>query len=111
MSIFSDEKNFVVDRVINRQNSRYIAHNIEDTANFIKFANKTKKPASVMVLGILGSDGSICSPIFIPEGLKVNTKVYLNLLEEEVLPLIEEKYGSLDNVVALQHIPAKGPRT
>ncbi len=95
--LFRDEKFFSIDCKINRQNSRYWT---KHKGGDVKFVNKAKKPTGVMVLGVLGSDGKKMPPIFIPQGLKINTKVYQDLLQEEALPWIEqESGGSASNVV------------
>lgn len=90
--LFSDEKNFHVDRVLNRRNDRYIELPDNPVSASSKFGARTKHPATVMVLGVLGSDGKVCPPIFVPEGLKVTAEVYQRLLKEKVLPWIEENY-------------------
>ena len=47
---------------------------------------KTKFPATVMVFGVVSSEGHIMPPQIFEVGLKVNTKVYLNVLESMVIP-------------------------
>ena len=47
---------------------------------------KTKFPATVMVLGEVSSEGHIMLPHIIEVGLKVNTKVYLDVLKSVVIP-------------------------
>jgi inhibitor of nuclear factor kappa-B kinase subunit alpha len=88
VKIFSDKKVFTVDQAYNRRNDRYIV----DRGTPAVPVNKTKHPASVMVLGVICSDGRKPPPIFIPEGLKVNTEAYLNLLETELLPWLKKTY-------------------
>ena len=46
---------------------------------------KTKFPATVMVFGVVLSEGHIMPP----HGLKVNTKVYLDVLKSVVIPLVQ----------------------
>ncbi len=75
--VFSDEKFFIVDRVVNSRNHRYIAFvNPEDIPDHIKYCPVSKHPQGVMVLGVVSSDGNVCPPIFIPQGLKVNAQAY-----------------------------------
>lgn len=59
----------------------------------------TKHPASVMVFGLVASDGKKMDPVFIPEGDKVDTEVYIGILSKHVLPWIKEQYGPNPNVV------------
>ena len=46
---------------------------------------KTKFPATVMVFGVVSSEGHIMPPHIFEVGLKVNTKVYLNVLKSVVI--------------------------
>lgn len=95
--VFVDEKKFVVDAEVNRQNSRVIAVDPSE----VPAVFHTKNPASVMVFGAVASDGSVMPPHFIEAGLKVNTEVYLEILERILIPWMEENFG-LDNVVLIQ---------
>ena len=47
---------------------------------------KTKFPATVMVFGVVSSDSHIIPPHIFKVGLKVNTKVYLDVLKGVVIP-------------------------
>ena len=47
---------------------------------------KTKFPATVMVFGVVSSEGHIMPPHIFEVGLKVNTKVYLDMLKSVVIP-------------------------
>ena len=47
---------------------------------------KTKIPATVMVFGVVSSEGHIMLPHIFEVGLKVNTKVYLDVLKSVVIP-------------------------
>ena len=47
---------------------------------------KTKFLAPVMVLGVVSSEGYIMPPHIIEVSLKVNTKVYLDVLKSVVIP-------------------------
>ena len=46
---------------------------------------KTKFPATVMVFGVVSSEGHIMPPNIFEVGLKVNTKVYLDVLKSVVI--------------------------
>ena len=46
----------------------------------------TKFPATVMVFGVVSSEGHIMPPHIFKVGLKVNTKVYLDVLKSVVIP-------------------------
>ena len=47
---------------------------------------KTKFPATVLVFGVVSSEGNIMPPHIFEVGLKVNTKVYLDVLKSVVIP-------------------------
>ena len=49
---------------------------------------KTKFPAMVMVFGVVSSEGHIMPPHIFEVGLKVNTKVYLDVLKSVVIPWV-----------------------
>ena len=54
---------------------------------------KTKFPATVMVFGVGSSDGHIMPPHIFEVGLKVNTKVYLDVLKRVVIPWCNQVDG------------------
>ncbi len=84
--VFCDEKQFTVDRSFNKRNDRYLE---KDRAN-VPTVFRTKKPASVMVFGLVTSEGKKMPLHFFGTKEKVNTKVYLELLTSKVMPWLEE---------------------
>ena len=54
---------------------------------------KTKFPATVMVFGVVSNDGHILPPRIFEIGLKVNTKVYLDVLKNVVIPWCNQVTG------------------
>ena len=71
------------------QNHRWIATNNRDVPRVMK----TKFPAMVMVFGVISSEGHIMPPHIFKVGLKVNTKVYLNVLKNVVIPWCNQVAG------------------
>ena len=63
------------------QNYSWIATNNRDVPRVMK----TKFPAMVIVFGVVSSEGHIMPPHIFKVGLKVNTKVYLNVLKSVVI--------------------------
>ena len=55
---FSDEKNFCQDQMHNRQNHRWVAMCPKDVPRVMK----TKFPATVMVFGVVSSEGDVMPP-------------------------------------------------
>ena len=64
------------------QNPHWIAMNNRDVPRVMK----TKFPAMVMVFDVVSSEGHIMPPHVFEVGLKVNTKVYLDVLKSVVIP-------------------------
>ena len=54
---------------------------------------KTKFPGTVMVFGAVSSEGHIMPPHIFEVGLKVNTKVYLDVLKSAVIPWCNQVAG------------------
>ena len=67
----------------------WIATNNRDVSKVIK----TKFPATVMVFGVVSSEGRIMPPHIFEVGLKVNTKVYLDVLKSVVIPWCNQVAG------------------
>ena len=67
----------------------WIATNNKDVPRVIK----TKFPATVMIFGVLSSKGHIMPPHIFEVGLKVNTKVYLDVLKSVVIPWYNQVAG------------------
>ena len=59
----------------------WIATNNRDVPRVMK----TKFPATVMVFGVVSSEGHIMPPHVLEVGLRVNTKVYLDVLKSVVI--------------------------
>ena len=66
-----------------------IATNKRDVSRVMK----TKFPATVMVFGEVSSEGHIMPPHIFEVGLKVNTKVYLDVLKSVVIPWCNQVAG------------------
>ena len=54
---------------------------------------KTKFPATVMVIGVVSSEGHFMPPPIFEVSLKVNTKVYLDVLKSVVIPWSNQVTG------------------
>ena len=79
---FSDEKKFIQDKLHNRQNDCFIADHLVE----VPIVMSTKFPTSVMVLGIVSSDGDVMPPYFFPKSLRVAANNYIKVLETMVKP-------------------------
>ena len=67
---------------------------------------KTKFPATVMVFGVVSSEGHIMPPHIFEVGLKVNTKVYLDVLKSVVIPWCNQVAGGRSWVWQQDSAPA-----
>ena len=67
----------------------WIATNNRDVPRVMK----TKFPATVMVFGVVSSEGHIMPPHIFEDGLKVNTKVYLDVLKSVLIPWCNQVAG------------------
>ena len=67
----------------------WIATNNRDVPRVMK----TKFPATVIVFGVVSSEGHIMPPHIFEVGLKVNTKVYLDVLKSVVIPWCNQVAG------------------
>ena len=91
--LFSDEKLFIVDAVLNRQHVRYLTNvPVKLVDPKLKYNFVCKNPLKVMVLGIVGSDGQKCPVIIMKEKEKVTSEVYQHYLRKTFLPWVREAY-------------------
>ncbi len=86
--LFSDESIFTVDGAYNPQNDRWLAPDRSSVPPVMR----TKNPAKIMIFGLITSDGKVMPPHIFPSGLRVNTDVYVKLLEEVVFPWLALQY-------------------
>jgi transposase len=101
--LFSDEKIFDVDSVSNSRMDRFLsADKFGDVPAHIKFKYQTKHPASIMMFGLVASDGKKMPPFFFPVGTKINSDVYVDLLKTVVKPWIKKTYSLGGNYVLQQ---------
>ena len=68
---------------------RWISMNNRDMPRVMK----TKFPATVMVFGVVSSESHIMPPHIFKVSLKVNTKVYLDVLKSVVIPWCNQVAG------------------
>jgi len=86
--IFSDEKTFTVDPVINKQNDRVVSFG-QDISD-VRYVTTTKHPASVMMLGVVASNGEKMPPVWFKGGYRLTGTDYRDILATKVLPWIRK---------------------
>ena len=67
---------------------------------------KTEFPTMVMVFGVVSSEGHIMPPYIFEVSLKVNTKVYLDVLKSVVIPWCNQVAGGRPWVWQQDSMPA-----
>lgn len=93
VTVFSDEKIFTVDAHISRRNTRYIsAAAAADVPSAIRYNKKSKHPASIMVLGVVSSDGQKCPLVYLKSGERMDAARYQQLLQQHVVPWLKENF-------------------
>ncbi|KAI6650827.1 Transposase [Oopsacas minuta] len=88
--LFSDEKLFTVEEANNRQNDRILASRSQDIPDRIKYIDRVQKPLSLMVWAG-GSADSRTNLIFVPQGMKINSQTYRELVLEPEIASAGEK--------------------
>ncbi|QQP39799.1 Transposable element tcb1 transposase, partial [Caligus rogercresseyi] len=75
------------DKNSNRQNDRWICQIVDE----VPVVKHTKFPSSVMVLGVISSEGDVMPlpPHFFEKGLKVNTAIYIDNMKNVVKPWMD----------------------
>ena len=84
----------------------WIAMNNRDVPRVMK----TKFLAMVMVFGVVSSEGHIMPPHIFEVGLKVNTKVYLDVLKSVMIPWCNQVVGGRPWVWQQDSAPANKPK-
>lgn len=102
--IFSDEKTFTVDPVVNKQNDRVVSYG-KDVSE-VRNTSTTKRPASVMMLGVVGSNGEKMPPVWFPTGYRLTAADYKDILESKVLPWVKRITKKADYVFQQDGAPA-----
>ena len=84
----------------------WIATNNRDVPRVVE----TKFPAMVIVFGVVSSEGHIMPPHIFDDGLKVNTKVYVDVLKSVVIPWCNQVVGGRSWVWQQDSAPAHKSR-
>ena len=88
------------------QNHRWIVMNNREVPRVMK----TKFPATVMVFGVVSSEGHIMPPHIFEVGLKVNNKVYLDVPKSAVIPWCNQVAGGRPWMWQQDSTPAHKPK-
>ena len=102
--IFSDEKTFTVDPVVNKQNDRVVTFG--NDVSEVRRVSKTKHPASVMMLGVVASNGEKMPPVWFKTGYRLTAADYREVLATKVLPWVRDITNGADYVFQQDGAPA-----
>ncbi len=89
--VYSDEKDFHVDKYVNRRNSRTIARSAKDVEPSNRFVGRSKFPAKAMLFGFVGSDGTAFPPVWVKGNM--DAAQYKRILAHNVFPILDRTYG------------------
>lgn len=102
LKFFSDEKNFDQDQKVNSRNDRWICKDPTE----VPVVMHTKFPATVMVLGVISSEGDVMPPYFFEQGHRVNAVAYIHVLETVVKPWMDQVASGREYVFQQDSAPA-----
>ncbi len=89
--LFTDEKFFTLAQYHNRRNSHVVLRQGE--VSDLRVQGVAQRPAGVMFLGVVASDGRVGPPIFVEAGVKIDSLVYQDILRREVKPWVEANFA------------------
>lgn len=96
--IFSDETRSPLTQATTGETTASSASGGDEDASRNK--TKTKHLASIMMLGIVASNGVKMPPVFWPEGYRLNAADYIEILKTKVIPWIKREF--MDRSVVFQ---------
>ena len=111
--VFSDEKWWTGEKAHNRQNDRYLAAagDAATTIEDYRVVPKKQRARGVMFLGLVASNGLISPPIWVDEGVKINSKNFIDILKNDVLPWLRTNFSPGSFVLQQDNAPAHAART
>ena len=89
--VFSDEKDFHVDKFMNRRNHHIIAKSAKVMDPKKRFVGKSKFPKKAMMFGYVGSDGTAFPPVWAKGN--ADARQYKSILIRHVFPNLDRTYS------------------
>ena len=110
--VFSDEKWWTVEKVHNRQNDRYLspAGDAATTPEEYCIVAKKQRALGVMFLGLVASNGLVSPPVWVPEGVKINSKGYIEIMKNNVIPWLRANFSPGSFVLQQDNAPGHAAR-
>ena len=92
--LFTGKKYLTVDPISSSHTNRYIAKGrAKDAPDHIRLVQNTNHPAQIMMFGLASSNGMKMDPVYLPIGLRMGGKEYLELvLKAHMLPWIQTNF-------------------
>ena len=79
--LFRNEKYFTVNPIINSRTCKYIAKGrAKDASDHVRLVQTSKCPTQIMMFGLVASNDLKRHPVFLPIGLQMAAKEYLELM-------------------------------
>ncbi len=89
--LFSDEKWFTLAQYHNRRNTKVVLRQGE-TPDERRVQGVAQRPAGLMFLGVVASDGRVAPPIFVEPGMKIDATAYQTILRQELKPWVNANF-------------------
>ena len=93
---FSDEKTFMVDPVVNKQNERVVSFG-KDISE-VRYLSRIKHQTSVMMLGVVVLNGEKMSPVWFDVGYRLTAADYKDILATKVLHWVKKITNNVNYV-------------
>ncbi len=90
--LFSDKKFFTLAQYHNRRNTKVVLRQGE-SPDERRVQGVVQRPAGVMLLGVVASDGRVAPPVFVDAGVKIDATVYQELLRRELKPWVDANFA------------------
>ncbi len=90
--IFSDTKDFHVDKHVNSRNNRVTSTNAKSVDPAKRYMACSKFPKKAMLFGFVGSDGRVFPPVWIKGTM--DAPMYKRIWVHKVFPILDRTYGA-----------------
>ena len=110
--VFSDEKWWTIEKMHNRQNDRHLSQAADraSTPEEYRIVPKTQRAKGVMFLGLVASNGLVSPPVWVDQGVKINSKGYIEILKNSVLPWLRANFRPGSFVLQQDNAPGHAAR-
>ena len=107
--LFSDEKNFTVEESHNSQNDRILTPSSKSISDEEKFVDRVQKPKYLMVWAGVSANCRT-NLIFVPQGVKIDSKLYKELILESEIKHAGTKFSKTKTGSSSRILPLPTPQ-